>query len=344
MSGIRRILVAVKDIQATSHPAVLKAAQIARVCNAQLQLFHALSTPLYADVYALGDQSRKGLERDLRQRALAKLEVIADQLRQHSIRVTVMADWDFPGYEAIIRRTLAGKADLIVASRHSGRHTAPWLLRLTDWELVRLSPIPVLLVKNPHPYRHPNVLAAIDPAHTHAKPVQLDKQILRMARTMSEKLHGKLHAVRAYARAPIGSVEGAVPSEAIKSGLMTPRLFRKMDEKMQRLALRAAKVSVTRALRATRIAASRRYVIASDPSDAIIQAARQSGSAIVAMGAVSRAGYRRLLIGNTAERVLDEVSCDILVVKAPKFRCQVARTVRGARVMTVASTGAIGYY
>jgi len=344
MSAIRRILVAVKDMQATSHPAVLKAAQIARACNAQLQLFHALSTPMYADVYALGDQSPEGLERDLRHRALIKLERIADRLRQHSIRVTVMAEWDFPGYEAIIRRALAGKADLIVASRHSGRHTAPWLLRLTDWELVRLSPIPVLLVKNPRAYRHPNVLAAIDPSHTHAKPLQLDKQILRMAQTMSQKMHGKLHAVHADARAPIGSIDGAVPTEAIDSGLMTPRLFKKMDEKMQRLAMRSAKASLTRALRTTRIAAARRYLIASDPINAIVQAARKSGSAIVAMGAVSRSGYRRLLIGNTAERILDELSCDILIVKPQNFHWQVPRTGRGARVMMVAPTGAIGYY
>ena len=104
---------------------------------------------------------------------MGRLEVIAEQLRKHSIRVTVTAEWDFPSYEAIIRQALRGNADLIVASRHSGRHTAPWLLRLTDWELVRQSPTPVLLVKNPNAYRHPTVLAAIDPAHTHAKPLLL---------------------------------------------------------------------------------------------------------------------------------------------------------------------------
>jgi nucleotide-binding universal stress UspA family protein len=126
MSAIRRILVAVKDTQATSHPAVLKAAQIARACNAKVQLFHALATPLYADVSGLADQSLERVEHDLRHNALTRLEVIAEQLRKHSIRVTVTAEWDFPSHEAIIRKALSAKADLIVASRHSGRHTAPW--------------------------------------------------------------------------------------------------------------------------------------------------------------------------------------------------------------------------
>ena len=344
MSAIRRILVAIKDTQATSYPAALKAAQIARACKAKVQLFHALATPLYADISGLGDQSLQGLEHNLRQRALTALEVIAKQMRKQGIRVTVSAEWDFPSHEAIIRKALSGKADLIVASRHSGRHTAPWLLRLTDWELIRQSPTPVLLVKNPLPYRHPTVLAAIDPAHTHAKPLLLDRQILRTAHTISEALHGKLSAVHAYARAPIGSVSGAVPREAVKSGLMTPGLFKKMEEKMQRLALRSAQASLTRALRGVRIAASRRYLIASDPVHAITQAAQQSNSAIVVMGAVSRSGFRRLLIGNTAERILDELSCDLLVVKPAKFRSKVPRTANGPKVLMLTPAGAAGYY
>ncbi|MGA2564819.1 MAG: universal stress protein [Steroidobacteraceae bacterium] len=344
MPAIRRILVAIKDIQAPSQPVVLKAAQIARACNAKVQLFHALATPLYADVSSLDDRSLEPLEHELRRRALSRLEVIAEQLRKHSIRVTVTADWDFPSYEAIIRQALRGKADLIVASRHSGRHTAPWLLRLTDWELLRQSPTPVLLVKNPHAYRHPPVLAAIDPAHTHAKPLLLDREILRTARMISQALNGKLNAVHAYARAPIGNVYGAVPREAVKSGLMTPGLFKKMEQKMQRLALRSAEASLTRALRGTRIAAARRYVIASDPVHAIVEAAQQSKSAIVVMGAVSRSGLRRLLIGNTAERVLDELSCDVLVVKPPKFPCKVPRTANGPKVLMLTPAGGAGYY
>ena len=46
----------------TTHAAVLKAAQIARACKAKVQLFHALATPLYADISGIGDQSLEGLE------------------------------------------------------------------------------------------------------------------------------------------------------------------------------------------------------------------------------------------------------------------------------------------
>jgi len=81
MTSIRRILVAVKELHSKSHPAVLKAAQLARACGAELHLFHSVAAPLYEDLCAQGDQSLEGLERDLRQQALHRLELIADQLR-----------------------------------------------------------------------------------------------------------------------------------------------------------------------------------------------------------------------------------------------------------------------
>jgi universal stress protein E len=326
MTAIRRILVAVKELHAKSHPAALKAAQLARACHAELYLFHCEAAPLYADLGAQSDQSL-GLQRDLRRQALQRLEVLADQLRLHSIKVTVAAEWDYPVYEAIVRRALFIKADLIVVSRYAGRHTAPWMLRMTDWELVRLSPIPLLLVKNPHAYRHPAILAAVDPTHAYEKPLQLDKEILRMSRAVTEGLRGTLHAVHAYARMPC------------TTAVMTPPLFRKLERQQ----LRAAKARLTHALRSTRILRSRQYLIASDPVSAITQAARKSRSAIVVMGAVSRSGLKKLFIGNTAENILDELSCDILVVKPLKFRNRVPSRARGPRILLSSQPGIMGY-
>ena len=46
---------------------------------------------------------------------------------------------------------------------------------------------------------------------------------------------------------------------------------------------------------------------------------RQYGIDIMAMGAVSRSGLKRMLIGSTAEDVLEHLPCDMLVVKSPNF-------------------------
>jgi universal stress protein E len=51
------------------------------------------------------------------------------------------------------------------------------------------------------------------------------------------------------------------------------------------------------------------------------------------MGAVARTGLKRLLIGNTAERMLDRLSCDVLIVKPRGFNNTVARRPRGPRII-----------
>jgi universal stress protein E len=53
--------------------------------------------------------------------------------------------------------------------------------------------------------------------------------------------------------------------------------------------------------------------------------ARRLRADVVVMGAVSRRGLARLLIGNTAEQALDELPCDVLVVKPRGFRTTVPR-------------------
>jgi universal stress protein E len=333
MSAIRRILVPVKDLQAAHLPSVLKSAQLARACGAELELFHCLASPLYDDIYSVRDQQVRleDLEREQREQALQQLEGIAFRLRRHGIRVRVAAEWDFPAFEAIVRRAMRWRADLVVVGPHPGRHTAPWLLQLTDWELLRVCPVPVLLVKNEHPYRHPALLAAIDPSHAAAKPLRLDREILRIGREFTTALHGRLHAVHAYARLPV---------EGISPGGLTPLGWERLEHETGK----AASARFERALRSTRIARTRRYLIPSDPADAILEAARRSRAAIVIMGVVSRTGLKRLLIGNTAERVLDALHCDLLIVKPPKFRNPVSRTLRGARIASSLPPGALGYY
>jgi universal stress protein E len=194
---------------------------------------------------------------------------------------------------------------------------------------VRESPIPLLLVKELHPYRHPAVLAAIDPAHAHGKPLQLDKDILRVGRTLATALRGTLHAVHAY------STFVMAPSPE----MVTPGTLEQMEEE----AKRRAQLDINRALRAARIPRSRQYLVGRLPVDAIAEAARKTHSAIVVMGAISRSRYKRLLIGNTAERILDKLPCDVTVVKPAKFRSRVPRVLRGARLRVNGPAGALGY-
>jgi universal stress protein E len=72
------------------------------------------------------------------------------------------------------------------------------------------------------------------------------------------------------------------------------------------------------------------HVIGRHPSDAIAEVANEIHSSLVVMGAISRTGFKRLMIGNTAERVLDRLSCDVLVIKPGHLVKGISQKRRGA--------------
>ncbi|HEY5021047.1 MAG TPA: universal stress protein [Gemmatimonadaceae bacterium] len=321
MHSVRRILVAVKDPRSKLLPAVMKAAQLARAWGAELELFHGITTTVYTDIGRVQNGNLMAIEREMRAQHRQPLERIATRLRKHAIKVTISAECDFPVYEAIVRRARLIKADLIVAECHAGRRGAPWLLQLTDWELLQKSPLPVLLVKSSRPYRRPVVLAAIDPTHAFSKPTRLDEEILRNGAALERALRGTLHAVHAYLSLPL----------YLKGDLTNVGAVTEIEEAA---AARATKL-FERAVKTAHLPRARRHLIEQSALQAIPAVARRIGSAIVVMGAISRSGLKRAFIGNTAERVLNDLTCDVLVVKPRGFKSPVPRASRGARLIAM---------
>jgi len=315
MRRIRHILVVIKNPAAVVLPAVAKSAQLAYALGADLTLFQAVSSPLPA--------SEEFPPRHLILRALdyeACLKAIALRLRRRGIRVSISALSGQPPDEAILHEAARVGADLIVADAHAPGNRSADAMGPSDWDLLSRSPIPVLLVKNPGPYRRPKVLAALDPDHTFDKPVSLDAEIVALGAIVSEALNGVLHAVHAYA--PVSIDDQARGTSALSA--LAVAQSRAEETAAKKLAL---------ATRGMGIPKSRRHILGRHVPDAIEQVARETKSAIVVMGAVARSGLWQLLIGNTAERVLGQLPSDILLVK-PSAQTKRARRARVAALST----------
>ncbi len=335
MYAIHRILLAVKDPRARSHVAIDKTGQLALGLGAEVRLFHGIADPLYIDAAGAIAEVYPDIEQDRCDWYRKHLETLAERLRRRGVKTSTAVRWDFPPCESIIREAARFEADLIVADCHAGAHPAPWLLRFTDWELLRKSTIPVLLIKSRRRYRRPKVLAAFDPTRAGGKPASLDEEILRYASTVAAGLHGPLHALRAYTPAD--------PKAAI-AGRKQPFPRIREAERFSREGVRRLKAAneawnaaagLTELLRWSGIPRRRQHVVPAHVVKAIEEVAGELGSSIVALGTISRAGLQRLMAGNTAERVLDRLRCDVLIVKPRNFQSTVARAPRGAQMIAL---------
>ncbi len=313
---IRHVLVAIRDLRRTPRGELRKAGALARAAGATVELFHAIEEPdpgaSFPETTTAGYVSKR--RATIVSRSLKRLERFAADKALRAVRVRCTATWDFPPHEAVVRRALASRADLVVAATRHHVPGARLVLRNTDWELIRLCPMPLLLVKSAREYRRPAIIAAIDPFHAHARPADLDAQLLSAGKTFAQLLHGRLHVFHAYmpllnaAMVAFGSAPIlTVPPEVEEMH------GRQIERAIDRLAARAG------------VPRARRHIHMGEIVAELKAATRSHRAGLVVMGAVSRSALKRVFIGNAAERVLDGLDCDVLIVKPQRFRAAVDR-------------------
>jgi universal stress protein E len=310
----RHILVAIRDPRRAPKNELRKAGVLARASGASLELFHVIDTP---------DPGVSWPETAAADTVVARREAIAARMRRRleqfagdetlrGLRVTCTTSWDYPPHEAIVRRARNSRADLVIALTRPHRLGARLVLRNTDWELIRHCPVPVLLVKSKRAYHQPAILAAVDPFHS--RPADLDGRLLAAGGMLAALLRGSLHLFHAYM--PLVGV-ATLP-------LGTGPLVTLSPEAEQAHGRQIARV-IDRLAVSAEVPRARRHIVMGDVTGELRAAVADTRAGVVVMGAVSRSGLARLFIGNTAERVLDKLDCDILVVKPRAFKSKVER-------------------
>lgn len=227
----------------------------------------------------------------------AKLDALAKPLRDRGLSVHIDLAWDHPFDAAIVRKTVASAPWLVVKGTRHHNILQRTLLSNTDWHLIRDCPAPLLLVKDRALNDPPRVLAAVDPTHKHDKPAHLDDRIFDFAATLAGQTHGELHVLHAAAL-PVGL---DLPPD------VTATIVGRHKEAMAQF------------LAGHEVKAEHVHLVQGFVPEVLREATVEHDADFVVMGAVSRRGLQRLFIGSTAERVLDRMPCDLVIVKPPGF-------------------------
>jgi len=288
--NMEQILVII-EADAEQQPALERAAQLARQSGAGLELLLADYSPYLEDGYYFDPVQAKELRYAHGEQRLETLESLAAPLRESGLTVAVTTAWGNPPQDEIIRRVKEVSPSLVVASTRHHHKIARLLLSNEDWELVRHCPVPLLLVKQESWPEAPAIIAAVDPNHVHDKPAELDRKIIAVGKTLASITGG---SVSLFHSAWVPPLAGAFP--------LSPD-GREESSKLTELA------------EASGVSASACHWSTDEITRSLPEMVEEKGASLVIMGAVSRSRLDRLLIGNTAERLLDRLSCDVLVIK-----------------------------
>ena len=208
----------------------------------------------------------------------------------------------------VIRAVQRNGYDLLMKAAQPPLGLTERLFGSSDMHLLRKCPCPVWIDRpnSTHPYQ--NIVAAVDPTGQTSE--DLNRLIMDLATSLAKRENAALHVVHVWhlaGESMLKSGRGRIPSENLQNLLKETEQRHK--DSLNRLLSNydmttdGKNVHLLKGLAAQRIATF---------------AAEHSADLIV-MGTIGRTGVTGLLIGNTAEDVLQTTDASVLTVKPQKF-------------------------
>ena len=297
MQKLQRILVGIdfehdhRKLTAGSRVAAEQALRLAARTGAKVDFLH--STHLDAEAEEATASPPWNVEEVL---GLLQTE-LSRPVEVDSVTLTDERPW-----VALIQAVLAGKSDLIVVAKRNRAEHDGRKLGSVSLKLVRKCPAPVWVVRPEKEVNHQCIVAATD-----LSPV--GDLATDYGAFLADAENCELCVVHAWqvpmelqmSAARLGMEETAARKKAIADEAAAHiRALAPVSELGDRAAL---------------------YLTCDSPSHAILQLAEEKQPDLVVMGTISRGGIAGVLVGNTAEKLLDRLDCSLLTVKPDDFVC-----------------------
>ncbi len=203
--------------------------------------------------------------------------------------------------DAIVKELAESNYDLVIKSADSHGFLDTMFFTPTDWQLLRKSEIPVLITKDHEWPQGSSILVAVNFNDNDNQDMRLmNIRLLRNAQELAHLIGGEIHLVNAAP--PI------VPTAIVEIPGFTPDIYSEAVTKQNREQMKifASKHSIPE---------ERCHILEGQPDDVIPEVARKLNACAVLIGHMGRTGISAALVGNICEEIVDEVNCDLLVIK-----------------------------
>ena len=277
-----------------NQPALERAIQSAKMANAKLHLFQCI----YHTYVSSPDLDQVAIE----EKFLGKLQSYVDRVLKENIEVSHEQVWDKNWRQAIT--SAADKLESLMIFKPSYIHTrAERSEETADWTLLRNCCRPVMLIHNNTRWEKRIVLAAVNLTAEDKLHQKLNDNIINVASSLRSTYDADVHFVNA-----ISAPETA--KQIDDDDLMIANSWPGMKTRS------VPKAALTPASVAQRCGVDEDHVhlCIGASVDTILSKAKQLGADLILVGTVARGGIRARLLGNTAERLLDDAECDILTL------------------------------
>jgi len=287
-----------------------RANRLAVVNGAKITLLRVLEGLPAAASFLMSKEKLNEFQKATRELAQRDLDSLAQKI-DPSVKVSTTISVGKPFFE-IIRTVQISKHDVLIKAKIPAM--TPHALDSTDLHLLRKCPVPIMLLKPGRKKVLKRVMAAIDLDPEKPVTQKLHYQILKLATSLSEREKAELDIFHAWQSFSVSTLQGPrfnLSSEEIMDVANKERSLRKAWLEDALTPFEKSKIKI------------RTHLLDGDPAEVIPEFTRKRKTDLLVMGSLARGGLQGLLIGNTAERVLDTVNCSTLTIKPDDFICPI---------------------
>jgi universal stress protein E len=237
------------------------------------------SLHLFACIH--GDISGAESESEEVKARLAAQQAILDErltcIAASGVETSSEVEWDKDWHHAVVRASSRNHADMVFKSSFKHSTSQRLLKNTSDWTVIRECLCPVLLVKSGEGREAPKILAGVDIRATTESYEKLNQHVIEFSRLLVESEMAEVHVVNAFQDFRVKPER----KELIKvSGVDTEHVHIKMGT----------------------------------PDHVIVEMAKIIDASLVIVGNSHRSGLAAMLHGNTAEKILDKLDCNVLAM------------------------------
>ena len=288
---------------------------LAKEHGAKLHLLHVAPEPPRQSWWSKDPESQKAYHEDVAGR-LARLEELLATARKNGIEATAVVRSGSPHVE-IIQEAVAIKADLVMVTDEFIDWKGERGFGAVTMKLIRYCPIPVLAKRDPRRFRHRSIVASLD-LETELEESTLNASILDMAAALARNSDASITVFNTWTLwgEHLLTQRGRMRPEAVRALLDETKHSREAEAKRLLAAPSLAGIEVGV------------EVQKGEPRDLLPAFVEKNKIDIVVMGTVGRSGLKGAIMGNTAEQILNDLSCSVWPLSLHGFarRLPIGRT------------------
>lgn len=297
---LHQLLVVIDPTSGDSQPSLERAAWLAKRSNSAIELLLCEYNSALDGGYFFDGPAQKKARDSLLQNRTKWLEKLAQPLRDNGITVTTEARWGKPLHTMILQRISELKPDMVLRDATTHNLLQRLFFNNTSWQLIRQCPVPLWLVREGE-WKGERICAAVDPVHSADTEALLDHKLVKSTLYLAQTLDMQADYMHSYAPLPRTMV---FDSELVAAYDQ----YAERSAKQHRDAFEKLMVNYP-------VEKANRHLLEGFPEEVIPSFVEEHGVDLLVMGAISRSNLENALIGNTAERVLEAVQTDLLVIK-----------------------------